>query len=333
MRGIQSWQCRQAVRLHITPAHAGNTGCSRRPRRSLRDHPRACGEYRFHGPRCRSRPGITPAHAGNTRCRCRRLACTRDHPRACGEYQPGQVVVQPLQGSPPRMRGILLSMGYPSVSKGITPAHAGNTIGRLRRDGTAQDHPRACGEYLRKPTRLPSRRGSPPRMRGIPCRSALPWACIGITPAHAGNTSPVPCRSCRIGDHPRACGEYIHAFRTKRICQGSPPRMRGIRLHPQPFAHLNGDHPRACGEYIDSVTENTDGTGSPPRMRGIPQDLICTTLVHGITPAHAGNTRSNPVRLPVRRDHPRACGEYFPGRCRRGNRRDHPRACGEYLFR
>ena len=147
MRGIPLYPGQYFQISGITPAHAGNTGCSRRPRRSLRDHPRACGEYRFHGPRCRSRPGITPAHAGNTRCRCRRLACTRDHPRACGEYQPGQVVVQPLQGSPPRMRGILLSMGYPSVSKGITPAHAGNTIGRLRRDGTAQDHPRACGEY------------------------------------------------------------------------------------------------------------------------------------------------------------------------------------------
>ena len=50
--------------------------------------------------------------------------------------------------------------------------------------------------------------------------------------------------------------------------------------------------------------------GSPPRMRGIQAEGYKSFLNMGITPAHAGNTKSPCPGCSVIRDHPRACGEY-----------------------
>ena len=51
--------------------------------------------------------GITPAHAGNTVDFHEMLDKAGDHPRACGEYDVfGRFAIK-VQGSPPRMRGIL----------------------------------------------------------------------------------------------------------------------------------------------------------------------------------------------------------------------------------
>ena len=51
-------------------------------------------------------------------------------------------------------------------------------------------------------------------------------------------------------------------------------------------------------------------TGSSPRMRGTHQGWRDDGEVDGIIPAYAGNTLSPRLRAPVRRDHPRVCGEH-----------------------
>ena len=71
--------------------------------------------------------GITPAHAGNTCLAIPHTSHYWDHPRACGEYRQGETIQGATQGSPPRMRGILLVTRDDAKPVGITPAHAGNT--------------------------------------------------------------------------------------------------------------------------------------------------------------------------------------------------------------
>ena len=66
-------------------------------------------------------------------------------------------------------------------------------------------------------------------MRGIPPKyDVMPYP-TRITPAHAGNTKLSGKIVAVHGDHPRACGEYLHTVFLILPVLGSPPRMRGIR--------------------------------------------------------------------------------------------------------
>ena len=96
----------------------------------------------------RTELGITPAHAGNTNESGVYSLVFGDHPRACGEYRSLRGQRMHGTGSPPRMRGIRAVARKSFAAAGITPAHAGNTILNLDRGNTAEDHPRACGEYI-----------------------------------------------------------------------------------------------------------------------------------------------------------------------------------------
>jgi len=131
----------------ITPAPAGSTTLRSRARRSMEDHPRACGEHepcdhmpgRYTGspPRLRGAPancehgafwqGITPAPAGSTRCQACSKHTPRDHPRACGEHYRNVRMLRYSSGSPPRLRGAQHWVLKNSGMTGITPAPAGST--------------------------------------------------------------------------------------------------------------------------------------------------------------------------------------------------------------
>ncbi len=129
-------------------------------------------------------------------------------------------------------------------------------------------------------------------------------------------------------DHTRACG--ANSSTRKRTCQrcGSSPRMRGKlrkaknltqreRIIPAHAGHTgNGrgahtdttDHPRACGaNRIDRFMQKRDA-GSSPRMRGKQTCKRCTTRLHRIIPAHAGQTNCMYCLRLLISDHPRACG-------------------------
>ena len=186
LRGTHRGGRRSVVPTGITPALAGNTRC--RPTRSRRagDHPRACGEHRssmsLHpaavgsSPRLRGtrhrcgrqcqRPGIIPALAGNTRNAMAGTAVCWDHPRACGEHaievEPGTYVV----GSSPRLRGTPGAWVCAAPFVGIIPALAGNTGRYVWWRFEAGDHPRACGEHVRKAKDAIGSWGSSPRLRG-----------------------------------------------------------------------------------------------------------------------------------------------------------------------
>ena len=71
-------------------------------------------------------PRVTPAYTGEKHCACFR----RTHSR----------------GSPPRMRGKVVSHSGSQREDRITPAHAGKSFYREKQNYVEWDHPRACGE-------------------------------------------------------------------------------------------------------------------------------------------------------------------------------------------
>ena len=288
MRGKLPRLRRAKLRVWITPARAGKTRRAFWNRRTVRDHPRACGENstEFHElertmgspPRVRGKlllfwlttsvAGITPARAGKTPDFRLSLEPDRDHPRACGENNCPEFLHLLTSGSPPRVRGKHPACFAPRACGGITPARAGKTYVCVNAVFVTVDHPRACGEN--RSTIRPNFRaaGSPPRVRGKPIHAISRSTQAGITPARAGKTFRPPPFSACIVDHPRACGENPRRPAFGGFVPGSPPRVRG---------KLSG------------------------------REIIAAPV--GITPARAGKTRRTPGVRRWQPDHPRACGE------------------------
>ena len=152
---------------------------------------------------------------------------------------------------------------------------------------------------------------------------------IRITPAHAGKSLTRELLLIVSRDHPRTCGEKTKEERRCRQSMGSPPHMRGkggvclaglhhLRITPahagksalgSPAFSSNRDHPRTCGEKASAPGAATPFVGSPPHMRGKVLAALMPTNALGITPAHAGKSRSCRFAFIALRDHPRTCGE------------------------
>ena len=84
-----------------------------------------------------------------------------------------------------------------------------------------------CGENVDGVQAIEMNLGSPPRVRGKLTLLALNTPKRGITPACAGKTAfqGVPVRL--PWDHPRVCGENNMCTNERKLCKGSPPRVRG----------------------------------------------------------------------------------------------------------
>ena len=135
---------------------------------------------------CKGCVGITPAYAGKSLFCFTAAVPIQDHPRVCGEKVSGGNRHQEGLGSPPRMRGKVISSLQCDFLSGITPACAGKRKrSRLQRSGTG-DHPRVCGEKLFDLTAKVTDKGAPPRMRGKDVYTVLKINPSGITPAYAG---------------------------------------------------------------------------------------------------------------------------------------------------
>ena len=93
------------------------------------------------------------------------------------------------------------------------------------------------------------------------------------------------------------------------VCLGITPAYAG-KSAASAFGYARRrDHPRVCGEKYRPSARLLIFGGSPPRVRGKVSVRAAWRPYHGITPACAGKSRSQP-RLPCTgRDHPRACGE------------------------
>ena len=151
--------------------------------------------------------GITPAYAGKSTPLLLPKTFCRDHPRVCGEKLRKEEARETGLGSPPRMRGKVYMRCCACLPPRITPAYAGKSNRDQTILTTFEDHPRVCGEKLRKTAVSVRELGSPPRVRGKARRLGYKSANSGITPACAGKS--LWCVIVRVS----------HG--------GSPPRVRG----------------------------------------------------------------------------------------------------------
>ena len=93
---------------------------------------------------------------------------------------------------------------------------------------------------------------------------------------------------------------------------GSPPPTRGTPDGKDAAPSNTGDHPRLRGEHSLLHLLLNYIQGSPPPTRGTPYTETQARLNLRITPAYAGNTRTeNLYHLQVG-DHPRLRGEHYP---------------------
>ena len=267
MRGILVRVARAARVRRISPAHAGNTRRHRHLPRFDADQPRTCGEYSASLSRCASVVGsaphmrgipqtqavlehgrrISPAHAGNTARGYAQPYARRDQPRTCGEYVAAERPLPPPNGSAPHMRGILAALPHRHPARRISPAHAGNTTLSRSRSAAHADQPRTCGEYERGSGRPLPERGSAPHMRGIHFTVMGYSENGGISPAHAGNTTPSTMFAICLTDQPRTCGEYYRPPPGLWRGRGSAPHMRGILGKPHGETRHSGISPAHAG--------------------------------------------------------------------------------------
>ena len=72
--------------------------------------------------------GITPAYAGKRDQLLLPKAAWGDHPRVCGEKLANSGASIYNAGSPPRMRGKVITYQLTPERSGITPAYAGKSV-------------------------------------------------------------------------------------------------------------------------------------------------------------------------------------------------------------
>ena len=122
-----------------------------------------------------------------------------------------------------------------------------------------------------------------------------------ITPACAGKSTGCQNRRQSVQDHPRMCGEKLHADVFCNNCEGSPPHVRGKAGACTHGQARHWDHPRVCGEKVFLSVPATSVLGSPPRMRGKAALFPVGLPIAGITPACAGKSlkRSRSTVPPV----------------------------------
>ena len=192
----------------IIPACAGSTRTLRGFRTGRWDHPRMCGEHYVHRPqldwdvgssphvrgaRCFATVfldgfGIIPACAGSTWSMAIGTAWDGDHPRMCGEHRISVNTVSSSAGSSPHVRGALRETRQKLQYSGIIPACAGSTFDMIEILRQIGDHPRMCGEHVR--------------------RQSVRQLLTGIIPACAGSTQTHRLHDQPRRDHPRMCGEH-----------------------------------------------------------------------------------------------------------------------------
>ena len=170
---------------------------------------------------------ITPAYAGKSAKLQSHTGKQQDHPRVCGEKEMELPYHDQAWGSPPRMRGKDFTKKKKKNNGRITPAYAGKSSQVNSFCELIWDHPRVCGEKADLKAAGLNPVGSPPRMRGKVRHARIDCAGLGITPAYAGKSLVISPSDCRIGDHPRVCGEKKRKRRKLANDAGSPPRMRG----------------------------------------------------------------------------------------------------------
>ena len=108
------------------------------------------------------------------------------YPRVCGGTVNGAKRPRLSTGLSPRVRGNRCSVPDCVGAKRSIPACAGEPSFRLRRSSTSRVYPRVCGGTAVALSRMNSKTGLSPRVRGNPCGIAADLYDEGSIPACAG---------------------------------------------------------------------------------------------------------------------------------------------------
>ncbi len=330
VRGRPPGRSRSWTRCRNTPAGAGTTLSARNAAPEKPEHPRGCGddvkrdrvESSWLGtpPRVRGRrggdiggprgEGNTPAGAGTTLGLGSGSCQLAEHPRGCGDDVPGRSRPDRRRGTPPRVRGRPTRAVPVLHRRGNTPAGAGTTACRDMSARQRWEHPRGCGDDLRRVDKSRVREGTPPRVRGRRRRCRQGRSRTGNTPAGAGTTHTSTTSTTRLWEHPRGCGDDRPKDPPGVLARGTPPRVRGRPPDPQTVVaspgntpagagttrplrarrSRAGEHPRGCGDDGEQVDQGAGPAGTPPRVRGRPLRDRSGAEHRGNTPAGAGTT-------------------------------------------
>ncbi len=192
-----------------------------------------------------------------------------------------------------------------------------------------QDHPRTRGEKGSPQSQLCRGKGSPPHTRGKVHPAEAEHRRSRITPAHAGKSVFIRCGDTLRRDHPRTRGEKHFGYSVVQLFAGSPPHTRGKGSSSNATATSFGitpahagksfsnreamrkyeDHPRTRGEKYCPEIGIGENIGSPPHTRGKVHPAEAEHRRSRITPAHAGKSAVEYVRVGHAEDHPRTRGE------------------------
>ena len=171
--------------------------------------------------------GLIPAHAGKTEGLPGPRGLPRAHPRSRGENRTRRLMTRPSRGSSPLTRGKRGAASAGGVHRGLIPAHAGKTGGRMSRLVPSGAHPRSRGENGERIHVHCWVSGSSPLTRGKRFVFGVDGDADGLIPAHAGKTSRVLGSRSALRAHPRSRGENLVDKPNVLAHLGSSPLTRG----------------------------------------------------------------------------------------------------------
>ena len=173
-------------------------------------------------------------------------------------------------------------------------------------------------------------RGSSPLARGTPSVSSRAGSLSGLIPARAGNTRSVGPGGGGGRAHPRSRGEHCMKRCGLSGSVGSSPLARGTLVEKGVPTSRQGliparagntryvssrefrcrAHPRSRGEHRPRRYPPGLSEGSSPLARGTQISKTVVSIVIGLIPARAGNTKVVKGRAPGAWAHPRSRGEH-----------------------
>ena len=177
----------------------------------------------------------------------------------CGEKYCTIRLIIGYSGSPPRVRGKVVSFFHVAQPLRITPACAGKRICINVLLPERQDHPRVCGEKLLFISQVGFAAGSPPRVRGKDRLANSTISNCRITPACAGKSWEYSISNEIYWDHPRVCGEKTFPKPYLFLELGSPPRVRGKEHECHHTRIRSGITPACAGKSIIRTGSNYGG--------------------------------------------------------------------------
>ncbi len=169
------------------------------------------------------------------------------YPRVRGE----RVLADPSRESeveiPPRARGTAPARRLRLSPWGNTPACAGNGHRLAARIAPEWKYPRVRGERNDSNIRVGGSSEIPPRARGTGSCSARRVACVGNTPACAGNGILDGLSAPWDGKYPRVRGEREVGGHDIDFGMEIPPRARGTGAVDWPANGTSGNTPACAG--------------------------------------------------------------------------------------